>query len=194
MLTPYNANLPAAQAVQEDGMRRVRLAIGLVSIALLLCSSAFACGDKLLVLGRGLKFDSLNGNLKGAIILYMPADLAPTAAVNDPQFHAGLKKAGHKLFVAPDMHVLAEAVRSGKYDLVLTDVRDAGVAEDQTSATNFNTIVMPVVYEGAKLEGAAATRYGCIRKSPSNNRTCLSTIEKALESKFKRDQQQRASR
>jgi hypothetical protein len=193
MLTPYNAKLPAAQAVQEDSMRRVRLGVGSVSIVLFLCASAFACGDKLLVLGRGMKFDTINGSLKGSIILYMPADLSPTAAVNDAQFHAGLKKAGHKLFVAPDMHVLAEAVRSGKYDLILADVRDAGVAEDQVSATNFNTVVMPVVYEGVKLEGAAA-RYGCIRKSPSNNRSCFSTIEKALESKFKRDQQQRASK
>ena len=168
--------------------------IALVSLVLLLCASASACGDKLLVLGRGMKFDNINGSLKGAIILYMPADLATTAAVNDAQFHAGLKKAGHTLFVAPDMHVLAEAIRSGKYDLVLTDVRDAGVAEDQVSATTFNTVVMPVVYEGTKLQGAAA-RYGCIRKSASNNRTCFSTIEKALESKFKRDhQQQRASK
>jgi hypothetical protein len=50
---------------------------------------------------------------------------------------------------------------------------------------------MPVVYEGTELKTAAATQFRCVRKTSGKNNSCFSTIDKAIESKLKRDELQR---
>jgi hypothetical protein len=111
--------------------------------------------------------------------------------VNDVQFHAELRKAGVKLSLVQQLDVLSDAVRSGKYDVILVDLQDAAMVDRQVTTASVNTVVMPVVYKGADLSSAAAAPYRCIRKEQGKNSSCFSTIEKAIESKLKRDEKQR---
>jgi hypothetical protein len=83
---------------------------------------------------------------------------------------------------------LEEAVPSGKYEVILVDTQDAAMVESQVTIAGVNTVVMPVVYKGTELKSAAP--YICVRK-PGKNSSCFSTIEKAIESKLKRDEHQR---
>jgi TolB-like protein len=41
--------------------------------------------------------------------------------------------------------VLAQAVQSGKYDIILVDLQDTAIAEKQVTVAGVNTVVMPVV-------------------------------------------------
>jgi hypothetical protein len=152
---------------------------------------ASACGDKLLVLGRGVRFGNIASSYHAAIIAYVPDSVPRSAAVNDPQFQAALQKAGHKLRLVQQADVLVEAVQSGKYDIVLVDLQDAAMVDTQVTTAAVNTIVMPVVYDGAELETATATQFRCVRKTSGKNGSCFSTIDKAIESKLKRDELQR---
>jgi DNA-binding response OmpR family regulator len=43
--------------------------------------------------------------------------------VNDPHFQVALQKAGHKLLLVHQADVLAEASKSGKYDIILVDLQ-----------------------------------------------------------------------
>jgi hypothetical protein len=173
-------------------MRRVLLAsISLASLILLSATPLLACGDKILVLSRAARFGDFSARHRASILAYVPATMPASAAVNDPQFHAALKKAGHKLRLIDAPTLLAEAVRSGKYDLILTDLQDAYAVEQQAEAALVTTVVIPVVYEGADIDPATASHFGCVRKASNNNRTCLSTIDKAVELKLKRDKEMR---
>jgi len=53
---------------------------------------------------------------------------------------------------------------------------------------------MPVVYDGAELKTADVAQFRCIRKTSGKNNACFSTIDKAIESKLKRDELLRASK
>jgi hypothetical protein len=165
----------------------------LLTATFLACSAllASACGDKLLVLGPGVKFGYIGSSYHALIIAYVPESLPQSAAVNDPQFQEALRKAGVKLRLVQQEDVLAEAVQSGKYDIILVGLQDAAMVDKQITAADVNTVVMPVVYKGAELESAAATPYRCIRKSSDKNNSCFSTIDKAIDLKHKRDEQKR---
>ena len=152
--------------------------------------SASACGDKILVLGRGVKFGNLSSSYHASIIAYVPASLPQSAAVNDAPFQTALRNAGVKLRLVRQVDVLDEAVQSGKYDIILVDLQDAAMVDEQVSTAGVNTVVMPVLYKGEELNSAVAA-YRCVRKEPGKNSSCFSTIEKAIESKLKRDEQRR---
>jgi hypothetical protein len=154
------------------------------------CAPPFAgaCGDKLLVLGRGVKFGSINSSYHASIIAYVPDSVAQSAAVNDPHFQVALQKAGHKLLLVHQADVLAEASKSGKYDIILVDPQDEAMVDKQVTTAAVNMVVMPVVYDGADLKTAVATQFRCIRKTSGKNNACFSTIDKAIESRLKRDE------
>src|ERR1700730_5242749 len=132
-------------------MRKLLLTLSLIA-TFLACSAllASACGDKLLLLGRGVRFGNLGSSYHPLIIAYVPESLPESAAVNDPQFQAALRKAGVKLRLVQQEDVLVEAVQSGKYDIVLVDLQDAAMVDQKITAADMNTVVMPVVYKGAE--------------------------------------------
>jgi hypothetical protein len=173
-------------------MRKLLLALFLTATFLAWSALlASACGDKILVLGPGVKFGNIGSSHHALIIAYVPESLPQSVAVNDPQFQAALRKAGVKLHLVQQEDVLAEAVQSGKYDIILVDLQDAAMVDKQVTTADVNTVVMPVLYKGAELKSAAATPYRCIRNSLDKKSNCFSTIEKAIELKLKRDEQQR---
>ena len=110
-------------------MRKLLLAL-LYAATFLTCylpPFASACGDKLLMLGRGVKFGSISSSYHGSIIAYVPESVLQSAAINDAQFQQTVRKAGHRLRLVRQVDALAEAVQSGSYDIILVDPQDAAV-------------------------------------------------------------------
>lgn len=172
-------------------MRKL-LAVLLFAATIVVCFQpvATACGDKLLVLGRGVKFGNLGPSYHAAIITYVPESLPESAAVKDVQLQTDLQKAGHIVGLVQQADVLTAAVQSGKYDIILVDMQSVAMVNKQVSIAGVHSVVMPVVYEGGELKPAA--EYTCVRKPASGkSKSCLSTIDKAVEAKLKRDEQQR---
>jgi hypothetical protein len=170
-------------------MRKLLPAVLLVA-TFLSCTAllAGACGDKLLVLAPGVKFGNITSSYHASIIAYVPDSVPQSAAVNDPHFQVALQKAGHKLLLVHQADVLAQASKSGKYDIILVDLQDEAMVDQQVTTAAVNTVVMPVVYDGAELKKAVATQFRCVRKPSGKNNACFSTIDKAIESKLKRDE------
>jgi hypothetical protein len=173
-------------------MRKLLLTLSLIA-TFLACSALLssACGDKLLLLGPGVRFGNLGSSHRPLIIAYVPESLPQSAAVNDPQFQAGLRKAGVILRLLQQEDVLAEAIQSGKCDIILVDLQDADVVDEKVAKADVNTVVMPVVYKGAEVKSALATPYRCECKASDKKSNCFSAIDKAIELKHKRDEQQR---
>src|SRR5207249_9608157 len=148
-------------------MRRIVLMLGLVSLVLSLSEKPFgACGDKLLVLGRGVRFQSDIPVQPASILLYLHRGSPSFAVLNDPRLQSILREAGHKLQSAGNLQELAESLKTGKYDIVLTDFFDASSLESVVASAPSKPVLLPFVFKGtktAKAEVASAEKqYRCV--------------------------------
>ncbi len=168
-------------------MRRILLTCGLVSAALFLAGmSASACGDKLLALGRGVRFQT--DTPPASILLYMHAGSPGSAMLSDLKFQSSLRDAGHKLHAVGNREELEEALKTGRYDIVLTDLADATALEQPAQSAPSKPVLLPVIYNGTKAQAAAAERhYGCLLKAPGRTGHYLAAVDKAMELKSKRN-------
>ena len=167
-------------------MRRV-LILGLAAGAVCLgWADAQACGDKFLVVGRGVKYQRAHAAVHPAsILIYMnPASRLPAAA-REIKLESNLKQAGHKVQTIEDPTRLDDALKSAQYDLVLADVADSPSLEKHVGARPSRPVVMPVLYHPTADELAAAQKqYGCAMKAPAKD--YLAAIDDAIAQKLKR--------
>jgi hypothetical protein len=110
-----------------------------------------ACGDKLLLVGRGLKFQRAYASLNpGHVLVYARATLSANAAIRNPQLHRTLRQAGHSVSVIEDAGLLEQALRSTTVDVVLTDVNEADrVSSSLAAASATPPEVLFVAYPAA---------------------------------------------
>ncbi len=168
-------------------MPKILLNFGLVLTALFLSGmSASACGDKLLVLGRGVRFQ--NDTQPASILIYLRSGSPASAAVGDPKFQSTLRDAGHKLRAVGSRQEVDEALKTGRYDILLVDVADAPALEQTAHSATSKPVLLPVVYNGTKAEAAAAEKhYRCVLKAPGRTGHYLAAIDKAMELKSNRN-------
>lgn len=149
-------------------------------------SGAFACGDKLLVLGRGFTFAQIHRSAAPAsILIYMNPSSRVPAADKDLQLQTVLKLAGHRLKSIGDRTELGRALTSGGYDFVVADFVDAGALKDEIEAAPGKPILLPLLYNPSKEQLASAQKqFSCAFKASRNNQI-LRMIEEAMKSKQK---------
>ena len=71
-----------------------------------------ACGDKLLMLGRGVKFQSKHTPRAAAVLLYLP-ESATGLALTDPKLESALREAGHAVRAVTSRADLESALSAG---------------------------------------------------------------------------------
>ena len=126
-------------------MRRRALA-AILGVNIVVCWGlpANGCGDKLLVLGRGIRLEALLGNRPAKILAYQHSGTRGAELIADPEFQSALKSAGYQFRVVRDIEELEVALRLGKYDLVVADVADASaVAPPIRSVAGAPALVPP---------------------------------------------------
>jgi len=163
-------------------MRTVLVGASLLSGILFLASPvARACGDKLVSLGRGVRFQRAFKAEHPASILILGAGSSARALAKDSELQEALKQAGHKLQEVADSGSLQQALRSGKYDVVLADLSDAaGLAQAAQSAPSRPTLV-PVMYKPDKSAWqAAAKQYSRVLKVPGKAGEYLVAIDEVM--------------
>lgn len=180
-------------------MRRLLFIFGLALALLAHAIPLDACGDKLLMLGRGMRFQSKHTPHVAAVLLYVPAATRGARALTDPNLESALKEAGHQLQAVTTPQELQDALRRGQYDVVLTDVTGAAALRDSLSATQGAPVVLPVVYllaadgqpqaeQQVKDETArAAKAFGLVVQAPGRPGHYCAAVDKAMELKLKRD-------
>ena len=83
-----------------------------------------ACGEKLLVLGRGIRFQSRHTPRAASVLLYLP-QTGFGRPLTDPNLESALREAGHAVHAVTTDADLESALRSGSYDVVLANITDA---------------------------------------------------------------------
>jgi len=144
-----------------------------------------ACGDKLLVLGRGIRLEALLGNRSARILAYQHAGTHGAELIADPEFQSALKKASYELRIVRDTEELEVALRLGKYDLLLSDVADTNTVEPTLQSTATPPALIPILYQPTKADLASVEKhYRYSLKTPRRAGGNLSVIEQALETKL----------
>ena len=159
-------------------MRRMVFAVVIITgIALLSFAVVDACGDKALRIGRGIRFQRTSQ--PAAVLIYIPSN-----ATRASQLQSMLKKVGHKPYAAQGVDSLSEALKSGQYDLVFTDLAAAASLETSIKTSPSKPALVAVVSEGRKAEVTAAQKqYRYVVKNPHSADQYLDAIEDAMRSR-----------
>jgi hypothetical protein len=158
---------------------------GVLAGVLLVSQSVLACGDKLVLLGRGIRFQRMLATKHPATILvYLSPGSGISAADREYQLRSLLAFAGHKPRAVTSAAELTTELGSGKYDLVLADYADAPSLEKEVQAAKARPALIPVVYNpSADQRAAAEKQYSCLITPAKKNYDLLSVVDQAMVSR-----------
>ena len=157
---------------------RKAFVVGLVLVSAALTITA--CGDKLMLLAGGGRFRQVYARTHPASILaYARQNSAVPGVVKKLQ--RTLQQSGYKFFVVEDAPRFDEALKTGKYDLLLIDVADAEGLEQQVRSAPSMPFVLPVVYKSTKADAATVQkRFHCVLKAPGSADRYLAALDEAM--------------
>ena len=148
-------------------------------------NAAQACGDKFLLVGRGVEFHRAYAALyRASIVIYAkpPGDAAK--AIRDSRFQANLVQSGHRVLLVENDAALARALESDRVDLILTDVADAERLSRQAFAAPTKPTVLPVMYRPTQAEAQLVeARYQCRLTSADRADRYLAAIDTAMKAR-----------
>lgn len=127
-------------------MRRFLMSLAVVSAVVAQDAVPLhACGDKLLMLGRGIRFQSKHAPRPAAVLLYLPESGAGRT-LSDPKLESALREAGHAVRAVTMKADLESALRGGTYDVVLANITDAPDLERAQDVAAGGAVVLPAIY------------------------------------------------
>ena len=158
-------------------MRRLLFACAVLGTAALLTGKVGrACGDHLLVIGRGVRFQRAYAARQANLVIY--SNGARTGATpGNSKLQTTLKQAGHRLQTVEGAAQLDQALKSGKVDVVLVDFADLAGITGQLQSAPSNPTVLPILFKPSKAELAAAQKeYKLVLKAPADEVQFLTAV------------------
>ena len=157
-----------------------------VLLTALACGAVgYACGDKLLVVGRGVRFQRAVGQHQANLVIYSDG-AAADGAITSAKLQSTLKQAGHKLQMAAGNAQLDEALKAGQVDIVLANFSEVGEIRRQLQSAPSKPVIVPVVFQPSKAEFAAAQKeYPFAVKASGGEIQYLTAIDAAMKLRLK---------
>ncbi|HEX7795516.1 MAG TPA: hypothetical protein VF456_14240 [Vicinamibacterales bacterium] len=136
--------------------KRIIWTIAVAALATTASKAVLACGDKFLMVGRGLNFQRAYAAVHPAsIVIVLPPKSMKSAAVRDSRLQSALKMAGHKVEVVKQPTDLRDALARSRQDIVLVERADAEAISGMI-ATSPKPSVVAVMEDPSPAEVAAA--------------------------------------
>jgi ABC-type amino acid transport substrate-binding protein len=166
-------------------MRRLLVSAVFVPVMLFSGAAAFACGDKLLAIGRGVRFQRIYAAHQANLVIYS-AGTQNGAALDSARLHTTLKRVVRNLQLVRGGSQLDQALKSGKVDVVLVYFADLdGIARQLQSAPS-RPVILPVLVKPSKAEFAAVQKeYKFVLKGAADEFEYLSAIDEAMKAKLR---------
>jgi ABC-type amino acid transport substrate-binding protein len=167
-------------------MRRLAgSALLFVSIAALSGIAVLACGDKLLAIGRGVRFQRVYAAHEANLVIYSGGTQSG-ATLSSTKLQTTLRRAVHKLQLVQRGSELDQALKSGRVDVVLVDFADlAGITRELQSAPS-NPVILPILVKPSKAELSAAQKeYKFALKATADDFEYLTAIDEAMKLRLK---------
>jgi hypothetical protein len=161
------------------------LGLGLLGCILMVAGDALACGDKLVIVGRGLRAKRKAVSQASILVYARPGGSLP-AALGEGGLQKNLERAGHRLSRVATEEELKDALAAGGYDLVLADMRAAPRVEAQANEAPMHPSVLPTLYNPSPAElTAAESAFQCVLKSPAKEKDYLAVVDEAMAARAK---------
>ena len=172
-------------------MRRAIFPLLLVVIVLQSFQRADACGDKFLLVGRGVKFQHAYAAIYPAKIVIVTSHGGRSSAIQDPKFQTALERAGHHVAVASDTTRLEQMLKPGDVDLVLGNWAD--LAGLKAPAIVAQTTVLPILDKPTKVDSQSCGQQynNCQLRSSDKLEEFLTVIDSTMKSKVKSQKDQK---
>lgn len=143
-------------------------------ILTLLAGNAFACGESLFRVGKGVAFREYTAPLPGSILVVAKTE-AELALVER------LAAAGHDIHVVSDPSEIGEELQNHEIDVVLAYYSEREVVEDEMSSMASATYI-PVAMNGTPETSEAGELYPQSLSSEDSVLKYLKTIHRTLKS------------
>jgi hypothetical protein len=162
-------------------MKRTLFAVvGLLALAFVLTGDVLACGDKLVVVGRGLR-PTRKAASPASILVFAPPTGSLPAALDDGGLQRNLEHAGHRLKRVATEEELKKALGAGGYDLIFADLKVAPRVEAEARQAPAHPTVLPTLYNPSPADiKAAETEFQCVIKSPGKEKDYLAVVDEAM--------------
>jgi hypothetical protein len=171
--------------------RKLLVGVGLLGCALALGGDVLACGDKLVVVGRGLRPKRKAASRASILVYARPGGSLP-AALAAGGLEKDLEHAGHRLSTVGSEEELKKALGAGGFDLVLTDLKVAPQVEADANAAPAHPTVLPTLYNPSPAElSAAESRFECVVKSPGQEKDYLAVVDAAMAMRAKQSKDEK---
>ena len=166
-------------------MRKSLVALAALFGVFIVSAPVSACGDKLVLLGRGVRLQRmLASKHPAAILVYLNPGSGISAADREYQLRSLLKLAGHKPRAVTTAAELRTELDSGKYEVVLTDYSDAASLKKEIQASKASPSLIPVVYNPtADQRAEAGKQYSCLITPAKKNYDLLHVVDQAMVSR-----------
>lgn len=165
--------------------RFVVMAIGALSTGLA-APAGQACGDKLVPLGGGVRFEQIHlSRHPGKIILFLNPTSRLPAANDEFRLGAALQKAGHAVRTVATRQELEAALQTGNPDLVLMDWSDVVEMQPEFRTEAGSPPILPVLYRPTAEELLAARQHApCV--APAAKRKGRQIVVRSVEDLLER--------
>src|SRR6185369_9935053 len=128
--------------------------LGVAVVAMVVMAGAIAaegCGDKLLALGRGVRFSrAYKAPHPASILVFERSAGNKGAAKADVELVTLLQQAGHRVAIAYSTEELEKAVAARSFDLIMLGGQDTETVEAMLRTMTVKPTLMPVLYKPKK--------------------------------------------
>jgi hypothetical protein len=152
------------------------LVIGVASAAFSLTAiEAFACGESLFRVGKGVAYRAQTAPLPGNLLVVAPDQAGKRLAVR-------LAAAGHHVEVVESASMLAEKLSAGEIEVVLAPFNDRELVAAQTATAASTATYVPVALEASE-EAQAEEMYDRSLAASDSFTDFLKVIHQTLKSR-----------
>ena len=166
-------------------MRRPARSALFVVITALSGTAALACGDKLLAIGRGLRFQRADAAHEANLVVYS-AGTQNSAALSSTKLTTTLRRAVHSLQLVQGDSQLDEALKSGRVDVMLVDFTDIASITQHLQSASSRPVILPILVKPSKAALAAAQKeYKFALRASADDFEYLMAIDQAMKLRLK---------
>jgi hypothetical protein len=153
----------------------IAFSVGVVASLCLTSFDAQACGESLFRVGKGVAYRAQTAPLPGNVLVVAPREVSK-------ELTEKLAAAGHHIEVVNTPEEVAQAISSGKFDVVLASYNDRALIAAQTAGVEKAPAYVPVTTEDSQ-KAEAAQSYERYLSADDDFTQFLRVIHRTLKAK-----------
>jgi hypothetical protein len=154
-----------------------RASVGLALALSLVSINGWACGDKLVQIGRGVRYQRANAVRPASIVMFVSPGFDRRVA---DHLRSELTMVGHTVQIVVDPAAFKSALASKRSDIVLTDVDNLAVVDEQLSSSASKPTVIPLIERSARVAAEIQARFPFVMMLSARGFEQVSLITRAM--------------